>query len=58
MGQGTSSSISAPQILDEEDLALTGKRKGKEKRKKDGKKNLDVSNFKCFICHKQGHFAS
>ena len=52
MGQGSSSSSSAPQIVDEEDLALTGKRKGKEKRKKDGKKNLEVSKVMCFICHK------
>ena len=58
MGQGSSSSSSAPQIVDEEALALTGKSKGKAKRKKDGKKNLDVSKVKCFICHKQGHFAS
>ena len=42
MGQGLGSSNSAPQIVDEEALALKGKRKGKEKRKKDGKKNLDV----------------
>ena len=39
-------------------LSLTRKSKRKEKRKKDGKKNLDVSKVKCFICHKQGHFAS
>ena len=44
--------------MDEEALALTGKRKGKANRKKDGKKNLDVSKVKCFICHKQGHFSS
>ena len=44
--------------MDEEALALTGKSKGKAKRKKDGTKNLDVSKVKCFICHKQGHFAS
>ena len=58
MGQGLGSSSSAPHIKDEEALALTGKSKGKPKRKKDGKKNLDVSKVKCFICHKQGHFAS
>ena len=52
MGQGSGSSNSAPQIVDEEALALTGKSKGKAKRKKDGKKNLDVSKVKCFICHK------
>ena len=52
MGQGSGSSNSAPQIVDEEALALTGKSKGKEKRKKDGKKNLDMSKVKCFICHK------
>ena len=58
MGQGSGSSSSAPQIVDEEALALTGKSKGgKAKRKKDGKKNLDVLKVKCFICHKQGHFA-
>ena len=44
--------------MDEEPLVLTGKSKGKAKRKKDGKNNLDVSNVKCFICHKQRHFAS
>ena len=44
--------------MDEEALALIGKSKGKAKRKKDGKKNLDVSKVKCFICHKKGHFAS
>ena len=44
--------------MDEEALTLTGKSKGKAKIKKDGKKNLDVSKVKCFICHKQGHFAS
>ena len=44
--------------MDEEALALVGKSKGKKKRKKDGKKNLDVLKVKCFICHKQGHFAS
>ena len=58
MGQGLGSSSNSPQIVDEEALSLTGKRKGKEKRKKDGKKNLDVSKVKCFICHKQGRFAS
>ena len=58
MGQGSGSSNSVPQIMDEEALALTGKSKGKEKRKKDGKKNLDVSKVKCFICHKKGHFSS
>ena len=58
MGQGLGSSSSAPQILDEEALSLMGKSKGKAKRKKDGKKNLDVSKVKCFIFHKQGHFAS
>ena len=51
MGQGSSSSNNAPQIVDEEALALTGKRK-------DGKKNLDMSKVKCFICQKQGHFSS
>ena len=43
MGQGSSLSSSAPQIVDEEALALAGKSKGK---------------VKCFICYKQGHFAS
>ena len=36
MGQGSGSSNSAPQIVDEEALALTGKSKGKTKVKKDG----------------------
>ena len=58
MGQGLGSSSSAPQIVDEKALAITGKSKGKEKRKKDGKKNLYVSKVKFFICHKQGHFSS
>ena len=44
--------------MDEEALSLTWPIKGKIKRKKDGKKNLNVSKFKCFICHKQGHFSS
>ena len=47
MGQRSCSSSSAPQIVDEEALALTEKNKGKAKRKKDGKKNLDVSKVKC-----------
>ena len=58
MGQGLGSSNSAPQIADEEVLALIGKSKGKEKRKKDGKKNLDVSKVKCFIYHKKEYFSS
>ena len=49
MGQGSGSSNSAPQFVDEEALALTGKSKGKAKWKNDGKKNLDVSKVKCFI---------
>ena len=57
MGQGSGSSNSAPQIVDEEALSLTWKSKGKENRKTDGKKNLDMSKVKCFIYHKQGHFA-
>ena len=44
--------------MDEEALALTGKSKGKAKKNKGGKKNLDMSKVKCFICHNQGHFAS
>ena len=58
MGQGSGSSNNAPQIVDEEAPALTKKIKGKAKKKKGGKKNLDMSKVKCFICHKQGHFAS
>ena len=58
MGQGSGSYSSAPQIVDEEALFLTRKSKGKTKRKKDGKKNIDVLKVKFFICHKQGHFAS
>ena len=56
MGQGSGSYSSAPQIVDDE--AQARKSKGKEKRKKDGKQNLNVSKVKCFICNKQGHFAS
>ena len=52
MGQGSSSSSDAPHIVDEEALALTRKSKGKAKRKKGGKKNLDMSKVKCFIYHK------
>ena len=44
--------------MDEEALALIGKSKGKEKRKKDGKKNLNVSKVKVFYYHKQENFAS
>ena len=58
MGQVSGSSSSSPQIVDEEALTLIGKRKVKEKRKKDGKKNLGMSKVKCFIYHKQGHFSS
>ena len=58
MGQGSGSSSNAPQIVDEEALSLIGKRKGKAKKNKGGKKNLDMSKVKCFICHKQAHFAS
>ena len=49
MGQGSSSSNSASQIVDEEALALAGKSKGKAKKKKDGKKNIDMSKVKCTI---------
>ena len=52
MSQGSSSSNSSPQILNEEAPSLTGKINGKEKRKKNGKKNLNVSKVKCFIFHK------
>ena len=52
MGQGSCSYSTTPQIVDEAVLSLTRKSKGKAKRKKDGKKNLDVSKFKCFICYK------
>ena len=58
MGQCLGSSSSAPQIVDEEALSLARKGKGKAKKKKGGKKNTDMSKVKCFICHKQGHFAS
>ena len=51
MGEGSDSSSSSPQIVDEEALSLVGKRKGKENRKKGGKKNLDMSKVKCIICH-------
>jgi hypothetical protein len=42
---------------EEEGLALTGKTKGKKKRK-GGKKNINFSKVKFFQCHKMGHFAS
>ena len=44
--------------MDEEALALIGNSKRKGKRKKDGKKNLNLLKVKCFICHKKGQFAS
>ena len=53
MGQGSGSFNNAPRIVNEESLALTGKRKDKEKKKKGGKKNLGMSKVKCFICHKE-----
>ena len=56
MGQGLGSSSSAQKIVDEEALSLA--RKGKAKKKKGGKKNIDMSKVKCFICYKLGHFAS
>ena len=58
MGQSSGSSSSAPQIVDEEALSLARKSKGKAKKKKGGKKNLDMSKVKCFIYHNQGHFSS
>ena len=58
MGQGSGSSNSVPQIMDEEALALTGKSKGMEKRKKGGKTNSDMSKVKCFIFHRHRHFPS
>ena len=58
MGQGLGSFSNASHIVDEEYLALLEKRKGKEKNKKGGKKNIDISKVKCFIYHKPGHFAS
>ena len=57
-GSGSGSSNNASHIMDGDALSLTGKSKGKAKRKKDGKKNFDVSKVKCFTCHKKGHFAS
>ena len=42
----------------QEALALTRKSKCRAKRKKGGKKKLDMSKVNCFICHKQRHFAS
>jgi hypothetical protein len=44
--------------VDEEGLALASKGKGKHKKKKDGKKNIEFSKVKCFQCHKMGHFSS
>ena len=49
MGQGSSSSSSAPHIVDGEAVTLVGKSKGKGKKKKGGKKNIDMSKVKC--CH-------
>ena len=42
----------------EEALTLAWKSKGKAKKKKGGKKNIDMSKVKCFFCYKPGHFAS
>ena len=58
MGQVSGSSNSAPQIVDEEVLAVASNGKGKVKKKKGGKKNIDMLKVKCFICHKPWHFAS
>jgi hypothetical protein len=44
--------------VNEEGLALASNGKGKEKKNKGGKKNIDFSKVKCFQCHKMGHFAS
>jgi hypothetical protein len=49
---------------DEENLALASK-KGKGKKgstegasSKGGKKKLDMTKVKCYVCHQLGHFAS
>ena len=44
--------------MDEEGLYLARKGKGKEKKKKGGKKNIEFSKVKCFQCHRMGHFTS
>jgi hypothetical protein len=54
---GQAGPSSSTHTEEEEGLALTGKAKGKKKRK-GGKKNIDFSKVKCFQCHKMGHFAS
>jgi hypothetical protein len=54
---GQAGPSSSTHTEEEEGLALTGKAKGKKKRK-GGKKNIDFSKVKCFHCHKMGHFAS
>jgi hypothetical protein len=56
IGLGQSESSSPPHNVNEEGLALASK--GKEKKEKGGKKNIDFSKVKCFQCHKMGHFAS
>ena len=56
LGQGSGSSSSASQVMDEEVLSLKGKSKGKAK-KKGGKKNNDMSKVKCFNFHKPSQFA-
>jgi hypothetical protein len=54
---GQAGPSSSTHTEEEEGLVLTGKEKGKKKRK-GGKKNIDFSKVKCFQCHKMGHFAS
>ena len=54
---GQAGPSSSTHVEEEKGLALVGKAKGKKK-KKGGKKNIDFSKFKCFQCHKMGHFAS
>jgi hypothetical protein len=54
---GQAGPSSSTHTEEKEGLALTGKAKGKKKRK-GGKKNSDFSKVKCFQCHKMGHFAS
>jgi hypothetical protein len=52
----SSGSSSSPHVVDKEGLALASK--GKGKKKKGGKKDIDFSKVKCFQCHKMGHVAS
>jgi hypothetical protein len=59
-----SSHASQPKFEDEENLALVGKGKTREKKgsswgqTSEGEKRKDLSKVICFVCHKLGHYVS